>query len=78
MSQQPDRPTIEQVQAENTPGWMAIPGVVGTGIGECDGEPCIVVYVAKESEEIRDAIPEKVDGYLVRREVTGPFRTQEP
>jgi len=78
VSQQPSRPTIEQAQAEHTERWMAIPGVVGTGIGECSGELCIVVYVSEESAEIRDAIPAKVEGYPVRIEVTGPFRTQEP
>ncbi len=40
------RPTIEQAQARLTEKVMQEPGVVGTMIGECDGEPCIVVMIA--------------------------------
>lgn len=71
-------PTIQDVQEAHTDEWMAIPGVVGTGIGRCDDEPCIVVYASRMTDEIRDGIPEDVEGYRVRIEVTGPFRPREP
>lgn len=66
--------SIEEVQEAHTPEWMEIPGVVGTGIGLCDEEPCIKVFVARRTEEIEREVPEKVEGYRVRIEVTGEFR----
>lgn len=69
--------SIEEVQDAHTPEWMAIRGVVGTGIGLCDEEPCIKVFVARRTEEIEERIPEEVEGYPVRIEVTGEFRAQD-
>ena len=45
--------TIEQVKQEHTEAWMAIPGVVGTGIGQCKDEPCILILTASNTERIR-------------------------
>lgn len=69
----PERP-IEEVQEAYTPEWMELAAVVGTGIGECDGEPCIKVYLAEPSEEADEAIPDSVEGHRVETVVTGPFR----
>ena len=66
--------TIEEVLAERTPEWMAIPGVVGTGIGKCDGKPCITVLAAKATDSLRQRIPKEVEGYPVRLEVSGEIR----
>jgi hypothetical protein len=44
--------SIQEVQEAHTPAWMSIPGVVGTGIGQCDGEPCIKVFVAQRTTEV--------------------------
>ncbi len=68
--------SIEQVQAEYTPKWMALPGVVGTGIGEQNGKPCIKVLLSRETPEIRREIPDTVKGYPVVLEVTGEFKAQ--
>jgi hypothetical protein len=70
--------TIEQVLAAHTPGWMSIPGVVGTAIGECAGEPCLRVMVARETSRIRRAIPDRVDGFPVDVVETGAFRARQP
>lgn len=51
---------------------MGRPGVTGTGIGESDGAPCLLVYV--RSHEARDAVPASVDGVPVEVQVTGAFR----
>jgi hypothetical protein len=66
--------TIQQVQEEQTPAWMALPGVVGTAIGEHDGRPCIKVYVARVNDELKARIPATVEGYPVVLEPTGEFR----
>ncbi len=68
--------TIEEVLAEHTEEWMSVPGVVGTAIGACDGEPCIKLFVVRSTDELRQAIPEQVEGFVVRLEVTGAFQAR--
>src|SRR5512145_2214818 len=57
--------TIQQVQEEHTNEWMALPGVVGTALGQQDGKPCILVLTASNTEQIRQKIPVRVQGYPV-------------
>lgn len=66
--------TIEQVLAAHVDSLMALPGVVGTAIGRCDGAPCIRVFLADSDPANRARIPSRLDGYPVRAEVTGPIR----
>ena len=66
--------TIDEVLAEHTPVWMAIPGVIGTGIGEYEGAPCIKVLVVHKSDSLIDRIPKVIDGYVVTLEETGEIR----
>jgi len=72
------RPPIEEVQERHTPAWMELPRVVGTGIGLCDEEPCIRVFLSAASPEAEKAIPKKVEGYPVEVVVTGIFRPRRP
>ena len=44
---------------------MAIPGVVGTAIGQSKGKPCIRILTTSNTEQIRKKIPATVDGYPV-------------
>ena len=68
------RRPIEEVLAEKTPEWMSWEGVVGTAQSVLDdGRPCLVVYLAYESEDVRRRLPEAVEGYPVVIEVTGEF-----
>lgn len=69
--------SIEEVLEEHTEEWMAVPGVVGTGIGRCDGEPCIRVFVVERTAEIEQAIPSEVEGYAVDIEETGQVRARD-
>lgn len=66
--------TIEDAHAALTERLIERPGVSGTGIGACNGNPCIKVYV--EGEETRAAveIPDTFGGFPVDVEVTGAFR----
>ncbi|MBM4024871.1 MAG: hypothetical protein FJ280_05605 [Planctomycetes bacterium] len=66
--------TIEQVQEAYTDQWMALPGVVGTAIGRCEGRPCILVFAASDAERIKQKIPSMVEGYPVVVQYTGEFR----
>jgi hypothetical protein len=71
----PSRP-IEQVLEAHTEEWMAIPGVVGTGIGECAGQPCIRVFVVEKTPELERKLPARVEGYVVDVVATGEFRVR--
>ena len=53
---------------------MGLPGVVGIGQGEFNGEPCIKIFIAKKSPELLEQIPELLGGYRVIVEETGEFR----
>jgi hypothetical protein len=66
--------TIEQVLEKHTDQWMAMTGVVGTGIGQSGGKPCIKVFVIKTTDELSKKIPTTVDGYPVLIEETGEFK----
>jgi len=69
-------PTIEAVLKEHTDEWMSIPGVVGTGIGECEGKPCIRIFVAKKTTELLQKIPSKLEGFVVDVEETGEIKAR--
>ena len=66
--------SIDQVLAAHTDSLMAVPGVVGTAIGLCDGERCIKVLVADSNPETKRRIPDRLEGYRVLVEVTGTIK----
>ncbi len=68
--------SIEEVLREQTPRLMAVRGVTGTGLGECDGAPCIVVFVVKHSPELSEELPDTLDGYPVDVRVSGEVRAR--
>lgn len=66
--------SIDSVLADHTSHLLSIPGVVGTGIGECEGKPCIKVFAADRTDEIDKQVPETLEGYVVDVVVTGEFK----
>jgi len=66
--------SIEQVLKERTPELMSMPGVVGTGQGLCDGQPCIKVFVKQKSPELESKIAEILEDTKYAIEETGEFR----
>jgi hypothetical protein len=68
------RKSIDQVLAAHNDSLMAMPGVVGTAIGLCDGERCIKVFTADAATGGKGTIPSSLEGYRVVVEVTGPIR----
>ena len=52
---------------------LAIPGVVGVGIGERAGEQHVVVMVEERTAEHDRQVPDTLEGYPVLIEVTGPI-----
>lgn len=73
----PQKPIVEVLKS-HTDHLMSIPGVVGTGIGEFEGRPCIKVLVVKKTEELEKKIPKTLDGYKVVIDETGEIRALEP
>ena len=70
--------TIEAVLKEHTDSLMALPGVVGTTIGEYAGKACIKVYVEKKTPELLKQIPSAIEGYTVAVQETGEIRALDP
>ncbi len=69
--------TIENVLKAHTDEWMAIPGVVGTAIGEFNDKPCIKVFVVEKTEELNKRIPSQVEGFPVIIQAIGEIRALE-
>jgi len=68
------RKTIEKVLKEHTSMLMSLPGVVGTGQGLCNGQPCIKVFVDRKTPELEHRIPKNLEGYPVVIKETGKFK----
>ena len=66
--------TIEQVLKEHTDDLMSLPGVVGTGQGLCNDQPCIKVFVSRKTEKLEQRIPKNLEGYPVVIQETGRFK----
>ena len=69
--------SVIAAQEELTPTLMKLPGVVGTGVGLCDDQPCIKVYLAGHDEELDAEIPDSFRGFKVDIEVTGEFEARD-
>lgn len=67
-------PTIDETLRRRTPELMAIPGVVGTGIGEESGRAVILVLVARMTPELDGRLPRRLDGYPVVARIVGDVR----
>lgn len=66
--------SIVAAQEALTETVMALPGVTGTAVGLCGGEPCIKVFLAAPSDRLSEQIPSSYRGFQVDLEVTGEFR----
>jgi hypothetical protein len=67
------RPINDVLQA-HTSSLMAIPGVVGTGVGELKGKPCILVFVRKLDATLKRELPKELEGHPVEIEEVGEVR----
>ena len=66
--------TIDSVLADHTNHLMTLPDVVGVGVGERAGRPCIKVFAARQSTALQEQLPDSLEGYIVEIEVTGEFK----
>lgn len=66
--------SIQAVLQRHTDSLMSVPGVVGTAIGQCQGRPCIKVYVARKTPQLLERIPSSLEGFPLAVEETGEIR----
>ena len=70
--------TIEEAHAALTGQLIDRPGVAGTAIGACDGNPCLKVYVVRGEDPVLSEVPSTFGGYPVDVEVSGEIRAGGP
>jgi hypothetical protein len=66
--------TIESVFREHQNRLLSLDCVVGVAIGECNGRPCIKVYVSQKDSARLKKIPAVLEGYPVSIENSGEFQ----
>lgn len=66
--------SIETVVSRHQADLMAVPGVIGVGVGECAAKPCIKVLLEKETSQT-ETLPKELEGFVVEAEVTGVIET---
>ncbi|MBE0479119.1 hypothetical protein IBX65_08415 [Candidatus Aerophobetes bacterium] len=67
---------IEEVISSIQDKWMKMEGVEGIGQGKIDDKDCIMVFVSRSAQEMKQKIPEKLEGFVVRVEETGIIQPQ--
>jgi hypothetical protein len=72
------RDTLDTARQVRTDSVIDMPGVTGVGIGECDGRPCLKVFIERSSDELEARLPRSMDGIPAEIEVTGEIRPLEP
>jgi hypothetical protein len=75
-SSPPPKRDINAVLADNDKRLMNIDGVVGVYVGllNDDRTPCLHVMLARDTPQIREALPKSIEGYAVVAEVSGEIR----
>jgi hypothetical protein len=71
-----NRRRIREVLKRHSADLMAIPGVVGIGVGEYQSMPCILVFIREKKAAILRQIPNILEGYAVQVEESGDFRAR--
>ena len=75
MSMDPQMARMRSIQTSNQDSILAIPGIVGIGIGLTeDGEnSAFIVYTEKLTDEVAQAVPSTLEGIPVRLIESGEF-----
>lgn len=67
---------IETVRKQYESQLMSISGVIGVGIGECEKQVCLKIWVKERTPELEKQIPTQLEGFKVDIEVSGPIESQ--
>ena len=65
---------IQSVLAKHEQSLAAIPGVTGVGIGGSPDHPILLVTVEQLTDRLRQALPDRLEGFPVKIEVSGVVR----
>ena len=65
--------TTHQVLKRNRDAIMALPGVLGTGLSLCEGDPCIKVFVTERRSETERELERLLNGHPFIIEESGRF-----
>jgi hypothetical protein len=71
-----DTEVVSQALEQQRDRIMWQPGVVGTGLSLCDGEPCIKILVVRCSPELQRALEQILANQRFIIEESGPIRAQ--
>lgn len=66
--------SIKEVKEKYQDQLMALPGVIGVGIGAVNNEHVIKVLVIKQTKKLARKIPKELETYKVVIEETGEIR----
>ena len=72
----PPQRSADEVKRRHEAELMSIPGVVGVGVGQCEGQACIKVLVERETPELAGAVPNDLEGIRVDLEEIGKVSAQ--
>jgi hypothetical protein len=66
--------SINKIKTKYSDHFMAMPEVVGIGIGLMGDKDCIVIYLDKLTKKLKNALPDELEGYPVKVEVIGEVK----
>lgn len=66
----------DEVKQRHEEELMRIPGVVGVGVGQCDEQACIKVFLERQTPELAGIIPDELEGVQVELEEIGRVSAQ--
>ena len=69
--------SIEDAHKALADSLMFETGIAGTGISECDGTPCLKVYVVSQTDGVTSRIPKTFEGYQVTVMESGELEARE-
>ncbi len=68
--------TTHQALKHNRDAILALPGVAGTGLSLCEGEPCIKVFVTERVSGTEAELERLLQGHPFVIEESGPFEAR--
>lgn len=73
-SSEVEHKTIKTVLAKHSRNLASLPGVAAVAEGECDGKPCIKIYLSSDSAEVLESIPKSIEGIPISVSVSGEIK----
>jgi hypothetical protein len=69
--------SIEQIRTRNEKDILAIPGVVGMGVGICKtGNECLKIYTSVPIDQVQNKLPEEMANIEFELEFVGEIKAE--